>query len=210
MASVNRRSVMTLYSSPACVHSHRVRLVLAEKGIAVEIVDVEPGGRVPEDLADLNPYGEAPTLVDRDLALYDTRVISEYLDERFPHPPLMPVDPVSRAKARLVISRIERDWVNILDTLDRVSGDEAAQRRKALSESLAASDEVFGSGTPFFLSEELSMMDCVLGPMLWRLHHYGVELPDSAASVHAYAERLFEREAFQKSLSDVERAMRAV
>ncbi|MCS4504719.1 Stringent starvation protein A [wastewater metagenome] len=210
MAAVSRRSVMTLFSGPTCIYSHRIRLVLAEKGISVEIVDVEPGAPIPEDLADLNPYGEAPTLVDRDLVLYDTKVIAEYLDERFPHPPLMPVDPVSRAKARLVISRIERDWVQSLDALDELTGKDAEKGRKALAESLVASDEVFGSGLPFFLSEELSMMDCVLAPLLWRLHHYGVEIPASAEHIQAYAKRLFGREAFQKSLSDAERAMQAV
>lgn len=207
MAAVSRRSVMTLYSAPESVYSHRVRLVLAEKGIAAEIVEADVGGAA-QDLADLNPYGEAPTLVDRDLVIYDTKVICEYLDERFPHPPLMPVDPVSRAKARLVVSRIERDWYELLEEVAASTGRSASAARKQLGESLTASDEVFGSGTPFFLSDELSMMDCALGPLLWRLPHYGVELPDSAAHVHEYAERLFAREGFQKSLSDVERAMR--
>ncbi|WP_440996880.1 glutathione S-transferase N-terminal domain-containing protein [Arhodomonas sp. SL1] len=209
MATGSRRSVMTLFSGPTCVYSHRIRLVLAEKAISAEIVDVEPGGPIPEDLADLNPYGEAPTLVDRDLVLYDSRVIAEYLDERFPHPPLMPVDPVSRAKARLVISRIERDWVAPLYALEAATGRDEERSRKALAESLVASDEVFGSGMPFFLSEELSMMDCALAPLLWRLHHFGVAVPASAQHIHAYAQRLFEREAFQKSLSSAERAMRA-
>jgi len=208
MAAVSRRSVMTLYSAPESVYSHRVRLVLAEKGITAEIVEADVDGAA-QDLADLNPYGEAPTLVDRDLVIYDSKVICEYLDERFPHPPLMPVDPVSRAKARLVVSRIERDWYALLEQVAASTGKSAAASRKQLTESLTASDEVFGSGTPFFLSEELSMMDCALGPLLWRLPHYGVELPDSAEHVHEYAERLFAREGFQKSLSDVERAMRA-
>lgn len=210
MAAVSRRSIMSLYSGPACAYSHRVRLVLAEKGINVEILDVEPGAPPPEDLADLNPYGEAPTLVDRDLALYDARVICEYLDERFPHPPLMPVDPVSRAKARLVISRIERDWYTLLDRLERGASRDGAGVRRELAEGLAASDEVFAAGTPFFLSDELTMMDCTLAPLLWRLPHYGVELPAEAEGVNRYAERLFAREGFRRSLSDVERAMRGL
>jgi RNA polymerase-associated protein len=198
---------MRLYSRPDGVYSHRARLVLAEKGVAAGIVDATEAVR---DLADLNPYGEAPTLVDRDLVLYDSRVIADYLDERFPHPPLMPVDPVDRAKARLVLSRIERDWYRLLDQLDEGAARDGETVRRHLGESLAASDEVFGSGTRFFLSDELTMMDCLLAPMLWRLPHYGVELPESARNVHAYAQRFFERPAFQNSLSDVERAMRAV
>lgn len=208
MATVNSQAPMRLYSRPDSVYSHRVRLVLAEKGVAAGIVDAVEAAR---DLADLNPYGEAPTLVDRDLVLYDSRVIADYLDERFPHPPLMPVDPVDRAKARLVLSRIERDWYRLLDKLEEESGtDDGDRARRHLSESLAASDEVFGSGTPFFLSDELTMMDCLLAPLLWRLPHYGVELPETARNVDAYAQRFFDRAAFQSSLSDVERAMRAV
>jgi RNA polymerase-associated protein len=163
------------------------------------------------DLAADNPLGKSPCLVTDDGAvLYDSRVICEYLDERFPHPPLMPVDSVSRAKARLVVSRIERDWYELLDRLEVGGARDTADARKHLSESLASSDEVFGSGMPFFLSEELTVMDCALGPLLWRLPHYGVELPPSAGHVHEYADRLFAREGFRKSLSDVERAMRAV
>lgn len=198
---------MELYSRPDGVYSHRVRLVLAEKGVAASIIDASEAA---QDLADLNPYGEAPTLVDRDLVLYDSRVIADYLDERFPHPPLMPVDPIARAKARLVLSRIERDWCRVLDRLEAATAsDEAEAARRELAESLAASDEVFGANT-FFLSDELSMMDCLLAPLLWRLPHYGVELPAQTGHVRGYAERLFARAEFEASLSDVERAMRAV
>ena len=112
----NRRSVMTLFSRPTCPYSHRVRIVLAEKNINVEIVDID-GPNLPEDLIDLNPYNSVPTLVDRDLVLYDSRVVVEYLDERFPHPPLMPVDPVTRAQFRLALYRIERDWYGLVDDL---------------------------------------------------------------------------------------------
>ncbi|MGD8710875.1 MAG: glutathione S-transferase N-terminal domain-containing protein [Ectothiorhodospiraceae bacterium] len=209
MAAVSRRSVMTLYSDPTCPYSHRVRFVLAEKGITAEIVEVDASSPKPEDLVDLNPYAEAPTLVDRDLVLYDTKVIAEYLDERFPHPPLMPVDPVSRAKARLVVYRIERDWYRLLDTMEAGADSDIDAARKELGEGLIASDEVFGSGMPYFLSEELTVMDCALAPLLWRLPHYGVELPASAESLHEYQERLFALDSFQASLSDAERAMRA-
>ena len=191
------------------MQSHRVRFVLAEKGISAEIISVDDMARAAEDLADLNPYGEVPTLVDRDLVLYDSKVIIEYLDERFPHPPLMPVDPVSRAKARLVVSRIERDWYSLAADLegDKVKVAEAA--RKALREGLISSSELFQSDTPFFLSEELSAMDCALAPLLWRLPFFGIDLPDSAAAIDDYAERIFALPAFQESLSDAERAMRS-
>ncbi|MRH78657.1 stringent starvation protein A [Spiribacter sp. C176] len=199
---------MGLYTDAASADSHRVRLVLAEKGISVEIVEVSPTGPQPEDLLWLNPYGETPTLVDRELALYDARVICEYLDERFPHPPLMPIDPVSRAKAKLVISRVERDWYRLLELLERQDKRKRPAARRELSEGLTASADIFETGTPFFLSEELSMMDCALAPLLWRLPFYGVDLPEEAAPIVAYGERLFEREAFQLSLTEAERAMR--
>ncbi|KAB7623841.1 glutathione S-transferase N-terminal domain-containing protein [Alkalilimnicola sp. S0819] len=204
MAAVSKRSIMTLYSGPTCPFSHRVRFVLAEKGIAVEIQSVE-GDQQPEDLVDLNPYGSVPTLVDRDLALYDTKIICEYLDERFPHPPLMPVDPVSRAKARLVLYRIEADWYGPLARI--IAGTKADQARKELRESLTAAADLFAAQT-WFLNEELSVMDCAVGPLLWRLPFYGVELPEQAKAVNAYAERLFALESFQNSLSEQERNMR--
>ena len=161
---LSQRTSIGLYTDPDSADSHRVRLVLAEKGIDVEIVEVLPDGPQPEDLADLNPYAETPTLVDRDLALYDPRVICEYLDERFPHPPLMPVDPVSRAKAKLVISRVERDWYRLLSHLERPETRGKPAVRRELAEGLAASADVFDSGLPYFLSEEITMMDCTLAP----------------------------------------------
>ncbi|MEJ2345101.1 MAG: glutathione S-transferase N-terminal domain-containing protein [Gammaproteobacteria bacterium] len=202
----NRRSVMTLFSSPTDPYCHRTRIVLAEKGITYEIANVEPD-KLPEDLVDLNPYNSVPTLVDRELVLYDARVIVEYLDERFPHPPLMPVDPVSRAKARLALYRIDVDWYSQVDELE--SGDEkrAAKARKILRDSLTAGAEVFAA-MPFFLSDELSLVDCAILPLLWRLPQYGVELPTQAKAVEDYARRLFKRESFQASLSEAEREMR--
>lgn len=205
MAAVSKRSVMTLFSGPSCPYSHRVRFVLAEKGITADLVSVS-GDDKPEDLLDLNPYGTVPTLVDRDLALYDTKIIIEYLDERFPHPPLMPVDPVSRAKARLVLYRIEQDWYRPLENL--IAGGKGVEAaRKALADSLTASNELFAS-MPYFLSEDLSVMDCAVAPLLWRLPHYGVALPEQAQAVLDYAERIFALESFQRSLSDAERGMR--
>ena len=203
----NRRSVMTLYSSPACPYSHRTRLVLAEKGIAVEILNIDPDDK-PEDLLDLNPYHSVPTLVDRDLVLYDSRIIMEYLDERFPHPPLMPVDPVSRARSRLALFRIDADWYSLLGDLEAKNEKQANKARKILRDSLAASVEVF-SAKPYFLNDEFSLVDCSLAPLLWRLPHYGVDLPSQAKPMLEYAERIFSRASFKASLTDAEREMHA-
>jgi len=200
----NRRSVMTLFSDSSCPQSHRVRMVLAEKGITVEIVNIDPDN-LPEDLIDLNPYQSVPTLIDRELVLYDPQVIMEYLDERFPHPPLMPVDPVSRARSRLALYRIEKDWYSLLDEMNK--GEKAATKaRKALRDSLAASAEVF-SAKPFFLSDEFSLVDATIVPILWRLKHYRIELPAQAKPVLQYAERIFARDSFRASLTEAERDM---
>lgn len=203
----NRRSVMTLFSSPVCPYSHRVRIVLAEKGITFEVVGVEKD-KLPEDLLDLNPYHSVPTLVDRELVLYDSQVIIEYLDERFPHPPLMPVDPVSRAKTRLALHRIDQDWfsqVQILETGDAKKADKA---RKILRESLISSSEVFAF-KPFFLSDDFSLVDCAIAPLLWRLPHYGIELPAAKTGpITEYVERIFERETFKSATTESEEDMR--
>jgi len=209
-APVTRRSVMTLYSDPSSIHSHRVRIVLFEKDITVEIEDVDPDDKpedLLEDLLHLNPYNTVPTLVDRDLVLYDSRVVSEYLDERFPHPPLMPVDPVSRARSRLALYRIEKDWYDLLPIIEGEDTKKAEVARQTLRESLIESASVFEL-KPFFLSEEYSLVDATVAPMLWRLNHYGIELPPKAAAVTKYAKRLFDREGFQLSLTESEREMR--
>src|SRR5208282_5791419 len=154
----SRRSIMTLFSGPDDLWSHRTRIVLAEKGIGIDIVSVEPG-HLPEDLLDLNPYHSLPTLVDRDLVLYDSRVIMEYLDERFPHPPLMPIDPVTRAQFRVALFRVERDWYALARDIESdPQSKTAAQSRKVLSEAIGASAEVF-KAKPFFLSDEFSLVD---------------------------------------------------
>jgi RNA polymerase-associated protein len=201
----NRRSVMTLFSDATCAQSHRVRMVLAEKGITVDIVNSDPDDR-PEDLIDLNPYQTVPTLVDRELVLYDPRVIMEYLDERFPHPPLMPVDPVSRARSRLALYRIEVDWYGLLGDLESRNDKLAGKARKILRDSLAASADVFGA-KPFFLSDEFTLVDASIAPILWRLKHFRIDLPPQAKPVLNYASRLFERPSFAASLTDAEREM---
>ena len=201
----NRRSVMTLFSSPTSPDSHRVRMVLAEKGITVEIADVDPTNK-PEDLIDLNPYNTVPTLVERELVLYDSRAIMEYLDERFPHPPLMPVDPVSRARSRLALYRIEKDWYELVPALESRGEKTSGKARKMLRDSLTAGAEVFAA-KPFFLSDEFSLVDAAIVPILWRLQRYRIELPRQAKPVIQYAERMFARESFKASLSEAEREM---
>jgi stringent starvation protein A len=203
----NRRSVMTLYSKPTCIHSHRARLVLAEKNINIDITSVD-GPELPEDLMDLNPYHTMPTLVDRDLVLYDARVIIEYLDERFPHPPLMPVDPVTRAQFRLALFRIETDWYQLAEQYD-AEGDRklSSKSRKMLRESILASVDLFAA-KPYFLSDEFSLVDCSISPILWRLPVYGIDLGSQAEPIEAYMRRVFERRSFQESLTELEQEMR--
>ncbi len=203
----SRRSAMMLFSSPSCCFSHRTRIVLAEKGINVDIRDVD-SDHPPEDLLDLNPQHSLPTLVDRDLVLYDSRVIMEYLDERFPHPPLMPIDPVSRARARLALYRVENDWYPLIPDLEGGSEKKRAEARKRMRENLVASAEVFAA-KPFFLSDEYSLVDASIVPILWRLGNYGINLPDEARPVMEYAERMFLRDGFELSLSDAEKEMGA-
>jgi len=203
----NRRSVMTLFSKPTCIHSHRTRLVLAEKSVNIEISSVD-GPDLPEDLMDLNPYHTVPTLVDRDLVLYDSRVIIEYLDERFPHPPLMPVDPVTRAQFRLALFRIETDWYQFAEQFDN-DGDRklASKSRKMLRESILASVDLFAA-KKYFLSDEFSLVDCSIAPIIWRLPVYGIELGNQAEPIEMYMKRVFERRSFQESLTELEQEMR--
>lgn len=202
----NRRSAMMLISGPADAYSHRVRITLAEKGVEFDLLDVAAGEKC-EALIDLNPYNSVPTLVDRDLALYDSYIIMEYLDERFPHPPLMPVDPVARAANRLKLLHIERDFYHPMDMALHGTDKQAVKARKELRDNLLASIPVF-SAKPFFLSDEFSLVDCALAPLLWRLPLLGIDLPKPAESIKAYAERIFRRESFRASLSETEKGMR--
>ena len=197
---------MNLYSTATSIYCHRTRIVLAEKDIAHESIIVDPK-HLPEDLIDLNPYSSLPTLVDRDLVLYNSRVIMEYLEERFPHPPLMPVGPVARAQTRLALFRVENDWYPLAEIIETKGEKAAVKARKELMESIAASADVF-SAMPFFLSEEFSLVDASIAPLLWRLPHYGIELPRAAKAVVAYGERIFDREGFQLSLTEGERELR--
>ena len=202
----NKRLAMTLYSSDTDPYCHMVRIVLAEKGINYEATDVDLDD-TPEDLKDLNPYNEVPTLVDRDLVLYGHQVIMEYLDERFPHPPLMPVDPVSRARNRLMLRRIERDWYTLSNKI--AGGDDIENARKELADSLLTVAPIFEQ-KKFFMSDDFTVMDCAIAPLLWRLQHYGVELPSAAGALITYAANVFNREAFKESLTEAEQEMLAI
>ena len=198
---------MTLFSDPLDPQSHRTRIVLAEKDVTYDVIQIDPDNK-PEDLADLNPYNSVPTLVDRELVLYDARVIMEYLDERFPHPPLMPVDPVSRAKSRLALFHIEQDWYGLFGDLTSGSERKMASARKMLRESLLSSIDVF-KAKPFFLSDDFSLVDCTIAPLLWRLPSFGIELPTQASAIKQYADRLFDRPSFRESLSELELELRS-
>ena len=183
-------------------------MVLAEKGVTVDIVDVDPANK-PEDLAEINPYNSLPTLLDRDLVLYEANVIMEYLDERFPHPPLLPVYPVQRALSRLWITRVEREWSGRLDVLMAGKGRETVitKARKELRESIISIAPIFAE-KPFFMSDEFTLVDCVVAPVLWRLDMIDIDLPDrQARPLRKYAERLFERDGFQASLTEQEQEM---
>jgi RNA polymerase-associated protein len=203
----NRRSVMTLYSDALSPVGHGVRIVLAEKDINVEINFVDDSSR-PEDLADLNPYNDILTLIDRDLVLYDAQIIMEYLDERYPHPPLMPVDPVSRSNNRQLRYRIMRDLYSLIDDLTGENDIAAANARKAMRDNLTALAPAFGQ-KPYFLSDDYSLVDCCFVPLLWRLDQYGVKLPAQAKPMMQYAEKMFARDSFQISLSLAEKELHA-
>lgn len=208
MGVVTKRSSMTLFSDGNDHYSHRVRMVLAEKGVAVDIVDVDPNNK-PEELSEINPYNNLPTLLDRDLVLFESTVIMEYLDERFPHPPLLPVYPVARATSRLMMYRVQRDWCAHVDTLVAGKGRESTleKARKELRESLVAVAPIFGE-KPFFMNDEFTIVDCCVAPILWRLKHLGIELPErQTRPMLKYMASIFERDAFQASLSETEQEM---
>ena len=209
MGVVAKRSSMTFYSDGESHYSHRVRIVLAEKGVTVETFDVDLDNK-PEDLATLKPYNTLPTLVDRDLVLYEADIMMEYLDERFPHPPLFPVYPVARAQSRLWIYRIRKDWCTLVDPIMAGSGtpSQLDKMRKELRESLISIAPIFGE-KPYFMSDEFTIVDCVVCPILWRLPFMGIDLGKSKAVklLLDYRDRLFERESILASLSEQEKEM---
>ena len=209
MSLATKRSSMTLFSDPRDHYSHRVRMVLCEKGVSVDIVSVDPDYR-PDELRQINPYNTLPTLLDRDLVLYQNTVIMEYLDERFPHPPLLPVYPVARAQSKLLMHRIEKDWSSAVDLLMSGSGKGGLvdKTRNELRESIAGIAPIFDD-RKFFMNEEFSLVDCCVAPILWRLPAIDISLPErQTKSMQRYMNDMFSREAFIDSLTESELEMR--
>lgn len=202
---ITRKSVMTLFSSPTCAMSHCARFVLQEKAVAADIEYYDPTDP-PEDLLELNPNGTSPTLIERDLVLYDSRIIMEYLDERFPHPPLHQMDPVSRANARMLIKRIDQDWYQLLDEILFSGEKKSARAKKMLRESILSAAPIFAA-RPYFMSDEFSLIDCAIAPLLWRLPGLGIDVSTPNEVINNYAQRLFKRPAFKRSLSEAEKEM---
>jgi len=206
---VAKRSSMTFFSDSASQYSHRVRIVLAEKGVTVDMIESD-SAHPPAELADLNPYNSLPTLVDRDLVLYESKVMMEYLDERFPHPPLLPVYPVARAESRLYIHRIEKDWCSLVESIQHSRSDNVVSKAtKELRDGLVGIAPIFAE-KPFFMSDEFTLVDCCLAPILWRLPSLGIDVRPGKQTkpLLAYMDALFGRESFQESLSEQEREMR--
>ena len=205
-ASPRMRNTLTLFSARDCVVCHRVRLVLAAKGVSYDMVYVDPANP-PEDLIDLNPYHSVPTLVERDLVLYAASVVSEYLDERYPHPPLMPVDPLSRARLRLSMLRLEHEWVPNVQAIQNGNKAQVEVGRKRLKELLLGSLPLF-KAYKFFLNPEMSLADCALAPIIWRLPALGIALPKEAKPIEDYGMRIFRNPGFVRSLTAEEKALR--
>jgi len=197
---------MTLYSDPSSAQSHRVRIVLGEKDLVFNVENVAHGEN-NEDLIALNPNNTTPTFVDRNLVLYESRIIMEYLDERFPHPPLMPVDPVVRAKTRMVLHYIEKDLYGLLEDIKSSGEKKSSAAKENLKNNLLLSLD-FLQGKKYFLSDDFSIVDCSMAPILWRLPEYEIELPKSAAPILKYADRLFQRGSFIENLSEQEEEIR--
>jgi len=206
MANSDRTTMMTLYSDPACPLCHRARFVIQEKSIIVDIRDIT-AQHWPEDIAAANPYGKSPVLVDRELVLFNANIIIDYFNERFLQQPLMPSDPASRAQTRLMLHRLDHDWYSLWEALIGNNKGKMAQARRTIREDLTVLAPLFES-SPFFMSETLSLLDCSLAPLLWRLPMLNITLPTKAKAVEDYASRIFARSGFQASLSDNERAMR--
>ena len=200
--------MMTLYSGITCPFSQRCSFVLYEKGMDFEIKDVDIFNK-PEDLAVMNPYNQVPVLVERDLILYESNIINEYIDERFPHPQLMPGDPVMRGRGRLVLYRMEKELFSLVQVLEtpESTNKEQAKAREAIGNGLTLLAPSFAKNK-YILGDDFSMIDVALSPLLWRLDYYDIKLGKTAAPLLKYAERIFQREAFIEELTPAEKAMR--
>jgi len=212
MVSLNKRTSMALFSDPRDHYCQRVRIVLEEKGISSEIIDTDKNN-INAEILEVSPYSTLPVLVDRDVCLYDSVTLMEYLDERFPHPPLLPVYPVARANIRLYIKRIANDWCSLFDRLvdEKLKQAEEKKLKMKLKSLIVAANPIFKE-KPFFMNEEFSLVDCCIGPILWRLPQVGIEIPNDAKNkpVNQYMKKVFTRDAFIRSLTELEREMRSL
>jgi RNA polymerase-associated protein len=196
----SRRSNMLLYIDKSDISAQRIKMIIAEKNVPTDVILVNPQ-KLPQDLLRANPHGTTPTLIDRDLVLYEPSIIAEYLDERFPHPPLLPVYPIARAKTRFMMLRIEREWYSLVKRIESSSDSiEISNAKKSLTESITSFAPVF-STLPYFLSEEFSLLDCSIVPLLWHLPKLGIDLPPQSKPIQDYAFRIFERPSFKVSLT---------
>jgi len=212
MVSLNKRTSMALFSDPTDHYCQRVRIVLEEKGISSEIIDTDKNN-INADILEVSPYSTLPVLVDRDVALYDSVTLMEYLDERFPHPPLLPVYPVARANIRLYIKRIANDWCSLFDRLvdEKLKAAEEKKLKTQLKSLIVSANPIFKE-KPFFMNDEFSLVDCCISPMLWRLPQIGIEIPNDVKNkpVNEYMKKVFTREAFINSLTELEREIRSL
>ena len=212
MVSLNKRTSMALFSDPSDHYCQRVRIVLEEKGISSEIIDTDKNN-IHAEILEVSPYSTLPVLVDRDVCLYDSVTLMEYLDERFPHPPLLPVYPVARANIRLYIKRIANDWCSIFDRLidEKLKEAEEKKLKKQLKALIVAANPIFKEKA-FFMNEEFSLVDCCIAPILWRLPQVGIEIPNDAKNkpVNRYMKKVFTRDAFIRSLTELEREIRSL
>jgi len=210
MVAISTRTSMALFSDPSDHYSQRVRIVLAEKGISSEVIDSDRKN-LTEEILQVSPYASLPVLVDRDVCLYDSVTLMEYLDERFPHPPLLPVYPVSRANIRLYIKRIERDWCTLFDEIcdGNLKESKKSKLRKNLKSLITGSVPIFKE-KPFFMNEEFSLVDCCIAPILWRLPLVGIEIQNDSKNkpINEYMKKVFTRKSFIQSLTEIEKEMR--
>ena len=212
MVSINKRTSMALFSDAGDHYCQRVRIVLEEKGISSEIIDVDKN-KLSDEILEVSPYGTLPVLVDRDVALYDSVTLMEYLDERFPHPPLLPVYPVSRANMRLYIKRISNDWCSLFDSLvnDKLKEAQEKKMKKQLKSLILSTNPIFKE-KPYFMNEEFSLVDCCIAPILWRLPQVGIDIPKDTKNkpINDYMKKVFTRQAFLNSLTEIEKEIRSL
>ena len=212
MVSINKRTSMALFSDAGDHYCQRVRIVLEEKGISSEIIDVDKN-KLSNEILEVSPYATLPVLVDRDVALYDSVTLMEYLDERFPHPPLLPVYPVSRANMRLYIKRINNDWCSLFDSLvsDKLKEAQEKKMKKQLKSLILSTNPIFKE-KPYFMNEEFSLVDCCIAPILWRLPQVGIDIPKDAKNkpINDYMKKVFTRKAFLSSLTEIEKEIRSL